>query len=439
MSIKLVRSACTPCRLLFSFFAIGYAVLAASPVYANWGSIQLTDKQRPNMAWSQRFSSVPDVIAKGSVEQAIDQCDSVAGVNRHCVVGVGLESDGKPFGIYRSKTKVIGLAASTPITARIGSASVYIPSGSQQIVVENLNIVGIVAGNHWTAGIELSGRRIRHVLIRDNQISNFDSDVYANAIIVYGDGINGKERISNVVIDNNHIHDMRTGFSESVAINGNVSRWAISNNRIERINNIAIDVIGGEGLVEPITINGRTMPSRFDVARQGWIENNLISDMSTADNPAYGSKPTWAAAIYVDGGRHISIEGNEVYNAPWAYDIGAENCVITRHITMINNIALNSYYGDLRLGGYTQGGYGTKNSAVNCNPLTSTDDKEGHGYVRRLTIKQNQFGSTSNTLPNVLIEYRTEQAIVIQDGVSAVNDSGKGMAPGDQNAIKTEE
>lgn len=412
----------------------------ADIVRAQWGADVLSESYRPDVSWTSKFSDTPDIIADGSIESAIEKCDSVVGLSRYCVIGVGANSSSQPFGIYRSRTRVVGLDNAVSIKAQRNTASVYIPSGLRFVSVENLTFAGIDAGDSWTAAIEVSGSNIENVEIKNNVIHSFSSTSAANGIIVYGKGNSKEQSVSHIIIDGNVIRDMRTGSSETVAISGNVEHWVVSNNRIERINNIAIDAIGGEGLVAPMAdASGRVLPSAIDAARIGWIENNTISDMSTADNPAYGNTHTWAAAIYIDGARRVKITGNAVFNAPWAYEIGAENCVISSDITMLGNTAFGSYYGDLRIGGYAKGGYESKDSTVNCNPLTSEDSLEGHGYVREITVKNNILGSVAPRVDNIFIEYRTEGAVVIQEGVVPVRENGNGRAPGDGNAIRVVE
>jgi len=51
-------------------------------------------------------------------------------------------------------------------------------------------------------------------------------------------------------------------------------------------------------------------------------------------------------------------------------------------------------------------------------------------------VKENQFNAQGSE-DSVTIQYRTTHAIVIQDGVEAVNDKGRGSARKDGNAIKT--
>lgn len=134
-------------------------------------------------------------------------------------------------------------------------------------------------------------------------------------------------------------------------VNGNVKNWDIISNTVSRVNNIAINAIGGEGTSPTQVVNGRTVPGQFDAARFGFIENNHVTTMSTLSNPSYGSRHSFAAGIYIDGARDIIINNNIVTDTPWAFEIGAENCVETSNILLHNNQATQSWFGDLLIGG----------------------------------------------------------------------------------------
>jgi hypothetical protein len=116
--------------------------------------------------------------------------------------------------------------------------------------------------------------------------------------------------------------------------------------------------------------------------------------------------------------------------------LGAENCMTTKHITMINNSATGSTYGDLYVGGYAKKGY-KQDKKINCNPKTSSDEHEGHGYVKFITIKNNTLVSDNLSETLVMVEYRTTHAIIAEPTVKAVNALGNGSAKKDQNAIRT--
>ncbi|MCK5896437.1 MAG: hypothetical protein KAG20_06505, partial [Cocleimonas sp.] len=257
----------------------------------------------------------------------------------------------------------------------------------------------------------------------------------AHGIAVYGMGKNEKKSIHDVIIEGNALSNLRTGSSESIVINGNVIGWEIKNNTVENINNIAIDAIGGEGTSPAHQEKGRILPSSVDVARYGFIEGNVIKNMSTAGNPSYDNEETWAGAIYIDGAHHIKIANNRVENASWAYMLGAENCMTAQHITVTNNSATGSTYGDLYVGGYAKKGY-KQDKTINCNPKTSADDHEGHGYVKFITVKNNRLTSKNVNEAVVMVEYRATHAIIAEPTVKAVNTKGNGFAKKDQNAIK---
>ena len=404
-----------------------------------WGAIPLSDRYRPKRDWAKRFASTPNVVANGSIGDAIESCDSIVGEGQYCVVEVTNTSSGLPLEIYRSKTKLIGVADMQPLISLKDDIFIYIGENTNKVIIEGLNIQGHEAGNKGIFGIYVEGENIRDIMIINNKIHDFNSNVDAHGIAVYGSGENARKAIRNVVIEGNEVSNMRTGSSESIVVNGNVVRWEIKNNIITNVNNIAIDAIGGEGTSPTRKRRGRVLPGVSDAARFGFIEGNTVSNMSTAGNPAYDNEESWAAAIYIDGARYIKIANNHVENASWAYMLGAENCVATRHITMIDNHATGSTYGDLYVGGYAEKGY-IRDKSINCNPKTSYDEKEGHGYIKSITVKNNHFQSSSASEKLVTIGYRVTHAIIIESTVQAINTDKNGYARGgDSNAIKTTE
>lgn len=411
------------CLAIFTSLALATSAFANSNTTtsapANWGATAPTMADRPDTSWTRRFNKQADVIATGDINAAIARCDQIVGRGNYCSVALSTSTSSTPFTISRSQTKVFAPPAGQPLRAASGKPSIFIGSNISQIVIENLRLAGIRSGNQPVYGIMISGSSIEDIVLRNNRFYDFDSDISAHGIIVLGSGTDNAQRIHNVTIDQNQMTNMRTGASESIAVNGNVSNWVISNNRLTNLNNIAIDAIGGEGTAPPVTFAGRVMPHPLDAARIGWIENNVVDRMSTRDNPAYGNQRSWAGAIYVDGGRRISVTGNRVTNTPWAYDIGAENCVTTENIVMRNNVAANSYYGDLRIGGYASTGYLA--DTIDCDPHSTEDINEGHGYVRRITVAGNRFQSSATTQSQILVEYRTTESIIAEPGLEAVN------------------
>ena len=406
-----------------------------------WGSDSVEERFRPSLTWVDSFSSAKVIPAHGSLGEAIDTCDEVAGVNQYCVVAVSDSTTDAAVEIFRSNTKIIGLNRTTPLIPTKNGTFIYIGEDTQNVIIESLMLKGRTVGEDELFAIVVEGKNINNILIKSNLISEFNSDENAHGIAVLGTGITDKEAIRNVVIDNNTIHTMRTGSSESLVVNGNVSGWEIINNTIYDVNNIAIDAIGGEGVSTKLATDehGRQLPGEFDAARYGFIEGNSVTNMSTKDNPAYGNDFSWAGAIYVDGGHHIQIKGNTVVNTPWAYDVGAENCLASSHITLTGNTASGSYYGDLLLGGYAETGY-LDDKNIDCNPNNTDDEQEGHGYVRFITAKDNFFNTVKSVdvdTSNELIQFRTTNSVVVGTSVKPSHESGNGVVAGDENSIKT--
>jgi len=420
--------------MALSLLLLGMSVSVVEAA-AGWGTPILDDKYRPKQAWIQKFSQTPDVVAGTSIAEAIENCNKIVG-NGYCTIEVNGDETDLPLEIFRSKTKIVGVDEMEPLTSSKNGTFIYIGDNTGQVILEGLNIQGHSARRDDIYGIIVEGSKIRKIAIQNNNIHDFSSNSNAHGIAVYGTDTGGKNSIKNILISNNEVHNMRTGSSESIVVNGNVQRWEISGNSVVNVNNIAIDAIGGEGTSPAGTDkNGRIVPGKTDAARFGFIENNYIEDMHTSDNPAYGNEESWAAAIYIDGAHHILIEGNEVVDTAWGYEIGAENCVVSRYVTMVDNSSDDAYYGDLILGGYAKKGFWADKS-INCNPNNTNDANEGHGYVKFLTIKNNDFNTRYGEEESVTLQYRTTNAMVVQEGVEAVNESGNGSAKGDANAIR---
>jgi len=409
-------------RVLLTMAALLYS---SGPVEARWGAKPVAERYRPQRAWLGNFAATADVTATGSIAHALEQCDQKVGRFGYCVVEIVGPLSDIPAEITRSRTKLRGTIGMTPLTSPQNGAFLYIGNQRKEIALQELEFQGHQAGSEELYAVIIEGNNLSRIAVTGNVIHDFASHQDAHGIAVYGSGGKG---IRDVIIEGNRVYNMQTGSSESIAVNGNVQRWSIAENTIEQVNNIAIAAIGGE----------RTLPSRarlphpLDAARYGFIENNRVQNVSTLNNPAYDNLETWAAGIYVDGARQIKISGNEVVNAPWAYEVGAENCVVARHVSLQNNFASGSRFGDLLLGGYAEQGF-RNNKRINCDTV---DAEEGHGYLDYLTVENNAFQSAGTERDLVTLQYRIRHALVIAPGVQAENADGNGSARGDANAVR---
>lgn len=407
--------------------------LILSPLADAWGSAPVNPSNRPDRTFEANFPSTPTftVPARGSVASILAKCNGVVGPTGYCWIRLTGNPKDKSIKLTRSRTKLTSNGAE--IRSKGPITFVSIGSGVREIVVADLNIRGHTSREVF--GVYVRGSNIKHVVIRNNNVYKFNGKESAHGIAVIG---TGAESISDVVVDRNEVYNMKTGFSESIVVNGNVERWEIINNYVHDVNNIAIDAIGGEGEYKPL--KNASGPREDDIARKGFIENNTVERMSTKSNPKYRRKRTWAAGIYVDGAKDIVIEGNTILKCPWGIEIGAENCVVTKNILARFNSVSGSYFGDLLVGGYAARGFlDDKMGKIQCNPLKSKDRDEGHGNVEMITIEDNDLLSKSSKVKEevVFLEKRIRYAIIKQAGVTPVDANGDGSATGDENAIRT--
>lgn len=442
-------------KVIFSFFIVTFFGAAAAqnsaplitPVIidlllndtseSTFGAQGIGESERPTRSWLSVFNNITPAQLSGTLQDSIDSCPN----NSSCVIEIDQLTLSKTVYINKSNIKLIG-KENNNITFT-GAGSIFlVEENTSNIVFENLNIDGRINGVETERdpdifGIYLFGENIENVLILDNHIQYLDGKEGAHGIAALGTGGSESTAIKNLIIDGNQLNDLRTGFSESIVVNGNVTNWEIVNNSLTRVNNIAIDAIGGEGTSPTQTIDGRTFPGSVDAARLGFIQNNTLTQMSTLTNPAYGSRHTFAAGIYIDGARDIVISDNVITDTPWAFEIGAENCVETSNITLEDNQSTDSYFGDLLIGGYAENGY-LANTGINCDPNSSQDDDEGHGYVNRITVKANNSFESIGFL-NSLIELsnRILNTVIEHNNITPINVDG--VVSGDENSIRTSE
>ena len=206
----------------------------------------------------------------------------------------------------------------------------------------------IVEGN--CRGIEIRNNEFSNIHFSTNPNEIATSSKNSQPIIVYGS--NASNPVRDLVIDGNIVRDSRTGYSEGLAINGNVDGFVVSNNEVYNISNIGIDIIGHE---QTATAN--------DQARNGIINDNLV----------YNCKSPYAiaAGIYVDGGKDLVIERNVVYDCQWGIEVGCENIGKTTSTVIVrDNLIYHNEDSGISLGGYNFPSESGK--VLNCKILNNT-------------------------------------------------------------------
>jgi hypothetical protein len=182
--------------------------------------------------------------------------------------------------------------------------------------------------------ITLRNLELYDIGFTDEPSPQVNSGTNAQPIIVYGSDSN--HTITDLKIIDCELHHCVLGFSEALAVNGNVEGFEISGNEIYTMTNIGIDIIGHEGTCEDPAL---------DQARQGLVSNNNVRFCTSS----YAA----AAGIYVDGGSQILIERNEIYGCEWGIEIGCENVgKSASEIIVRNNFIYSSLDAGIAVGGY---------------------------------------------------------------------------------------
>lgn len=277
------------------------------------------------------------------------------------------------------------------------------------IIVQGLNITNNEQLD--AQGIIVEGN-CQYIEIRNNDVSNinFSSDLGATVnsstnsqpIIVYGS--NASNPVSNLIIAENTVRDSRTGFSEGLAVNGNVDGFEVSNNLVHDITNIGIDLIGHEGTA-----------SGDDQARNGLVKGNVV----------YNCKSPYATAggIYVDGGKDIVIENNIVYQNQWGIEVGCENIgKTTSGIKVRNNLIYGNDDAGLAIGGFDfpSGSGKVENCLFTNNTCYNNDVNSGDtgGVTGEINISYTENCILEN---NIFYATNTADLILYVDNVNSVN------------------
>jgi hypothetical protein len=263
-------------------------------------------------------------------------------------------------------------------------------------------------------GIQVLNNRVHDITTTNEENGN------AFGIAVYG---TSKVPITQLVISGNEVYDLRTGSSESVNVDGNVTHFKITNNLVHDNDNIGIDAIGYEGVG----------PVGYDEAMYGEISGNTVYNISGIANPGEGYEYD-ADGLYCDGCAYVTIERNVIIQTDYGIETTSENqvCQATgtewsgpnntgtaakgkfpcygRYVTVRNNLFYNSnacgnsiggYAAATAKGGHSNGGGSSYHDVFVNNTLYNNAAQPGNesegGSTGEFQI-QNQVGSEQGNI-----------------------------------------
>jgi hypothetical protein len=321
-------------------------------------------------------------------------------------------------GTYSEKVQINHSGtAEAPITLKGKPGAIL--SGKE---VDGANLIFIESRSHWVIeGFELrdnvrvkdgSGIRLEgactHITLKNNRIHEIRGKD-AMGITVYG--TDPAKATAHLIIDGNEVYDCDPAKSEAITLNGNITDFEVTNNRVHDVNNIGIDFIAGEAWV-----NGNSKAG----TRNGVCRGNIVYRCRSKYEDGY------AAGIYVDGAQNILIEKNIVTQCDLGIEVGAENKgQVTTGITVKDNTIFHNDKAGLVFGGYEQTAGRVKNCTFSGNTLyrndQHADDRNGEIWI--------QWASENKILSNI---------VVTGDEAPLVNmDSGGTQNTLDQNSYSS--
>jgi len=260
----------------------------------------------------------------------------------------------------------------------------------------------------WITGSSTGVKILKNIVHNITTMSEKNGNAFG--ISAYG---TSKTPITQLTINGNEVFDLRTGNSESVNVDGNVTHFAITNNLVHDNDNIGIDAIGYEGVG----------PVGYDEAMYGEISGNTIYNISGIANPGEGNQYD-ADGLYCDGCAYVTFERNLLFQVDYGIETTSENQVCLqngtewtgpnntgmpgqgkspcygRYATVRNNIFYNSnacgnsiggYAAATRNGGHSNGGGSSDHDVFVNNTLYNNAVQPG-GETGEFQI-QHQVGS----------------------------------------------
>ncbi|MZQ82620.1 DUF1565 domain-containing protein [Paenibacillus sp. 5J-6] len=322
---------------------------------------------------------------------------------------VTIKSSGSASGGY---IQFLNYSGETPV---IDGTGLNITSSNQSLFyiskVNYIRVSGFELANLVATSSSLDPAAIRvtngstNIQLLSNHIhdiKNTSSSGNAHGIHVLG---NSATAITNLTINGNDIHDLVTGWSESLTLSGNIDGFEIARNKVHDNNNIGIELAG---------FYGACSSSCVDQTRNGRVAENTVYHIDSSKNPAYRTGVHAAGGIYADGATNIVIEKNHVYANDFGIELASEKAgKATSSIKVQNNWIHHNYGAGLIMGGSSSTRGGASNNQIVNNTFVENDTLvQGYGNIAL------QWNLVNNSLKNNIIYSQSQKTLISKKNTS---------------------
>src|SRR5579864_2346990 len=256
-------------------------------------------------------------------------------------------------------------------------------------------------------GIDFEGAG-SNIEILNNHIHNIVQTLTscnaANALGLAFYGTQAPAAISNLTLYGNEIDHNTTGCSENVSFDGNVQYFVEANNSVHDGDNIGLDNIGFEGVSPNVS---------YDQARDGWVFQNTIYNITSTTNPVYHNQ-VGADGYYCDGCTRIIVERNLIHDSDLSEMASEHSGHVSSYVMFRNNVIYHSLYVGLSIGGYSKNVGGTDHCMILNNSLWD-DGTHGNSGLGEMQI---QYYATNNTIENN-VAYASPTGYLLYDFTSS--------------------
>jgi hypothetical protein len=263
--------------------------------------------------------------------------------------------------------------------------------------------------NASPVGIDFEGAG-SYVEILNNHVHNIVQTLTscntANALGMAIYGTQAPASINNLTLVGNEVDHNTTGCSENVSLDGNVQYFVETNNLVHDGDNIGLDNIGFEGVSPNVT---------YDQARDGWVFQNTLYNLTSTTNPVYHFKPG-ADGYYCDGCTRVIFERNLIHDSDIPIELASEHSGHTASFDIArNNLIYHALYVGMSIGGFASRVGGTDHCTIVNNSFW--DDGTHSGSVGELQI---QYNATNNSIYNNIF-YASPTGYLIYDFTSSTS------------------